>query len=421
MIFMSVLAIAQEDFSYKLSHRIAMMYANPDSTSLCILFANPEESHDKTAQAGIFDPKSRKLIYQSPIFSHSAEGFKVLDKGILISSQQNRQYSFTLIDWNGNEVWKENGVLGFVYKNEVDLGLVLRDTSTGSAIEINGISLRTDDVLWSEQMDFDFVRNIRGIHQFSKSTVLLLSDKLYKYGRKNGLLAEHKYKTSPQGANVSIVVSGDNAYMTEWKNLTCFDKNLAVVWTVSHPAMARNELIDEGKTLKLINYGYVKSDAKLWPIHHLNKPFIACYDKQSGQLLSLDYIKWKKQNGLIKSIYSDTLLYVKTGDTFRQLSVANNDYVAEMENGDVYLLNNKLQVKEKYVDHDVYYRMFGVDDMICIGRWCPDGNDFFLLSSSGRPIRHLPDGTTSLLHIGSQLLYSIAETLYMTDITKRGD
>ncbi len=421
MIFMSVLMIAQEDFSYKLSRRIAMMYANPDSTSLCILFANPGENYDKTAQVGIFDLKSRKLIYQSPMFSHREDGFKVLDKGILISFQQGRQYSLRLIDWNGNEVWKEDGALGFIYKNEVDLGLVLRDTGTGSAVEINGISLRTGDILWSEQVDYDFVRNIRGIRQFSNSTVLLLSDKLYKYGRKNGLLAEHKYKTSPQGANASIVVSDHHAYMTDWKNLTCFDKNLAAVWSVSHPAMARNELIDEGKTLKLINYGYVKSDAKIMPIHHLNKPYIACYDKQSGQQLSLDYMTWKKQDGLIKSIYSDTLLYVKTGDAFRQLLVAKNNYAAVMENGDVYLLDNKLQVKEKHVDNDVYYQMFAVDDLVCIGRWCPDGHDFYLLSSEGRSIRHLPDGTTSLLLVGSQLFYSIAETLYITTFTKRSD
>ena len=105
--------IAQEDFSYKLSRRIAMMYANPDSTSLCILFANPGENYDKTAQVGIFDLKSRKLIYQSPMFSHREDGFKVLDKGILISFQQGRQYSLRLIDWNGNEVWKEDGALGF--------------------------------------------------------------------------------------------------------------------------------------------------------------------------------------------------------------------------------------------------------------------------------------------------------------------
>jgi len=410
---MSLSMIAQDSISYKLHRNISEMFVSPDSTSLCISFADADKKKDESLQVGLFNLQKHELVYHSPILQKKEkEGIQILDKGILLSSQG----SLSLIDWNGHDVWKEYDFRGFLYKKEADIILLLRETGTGFDVELDAISMSTGEKLWSELMDYDFITSLRSVHQFSKSTILVLAQKIHKFGRKKGLLAEHTYSTSPQGANHPVVVSDDKVYLAEWKKLTCFDKNLDVVWSVKHPAMAKNDLKDEGNTLKLINYGYIKTNSPLFPVSHLNKPYIARYDKKSGEQLSINYLSWEKRNGLISRICSDTLLYVKKGDAFQQLQVPEDEYVAVCDNGDVYSLDGNLQIKEKYADHDVYYRLFTVGDKVCIGRKCPDGRDFYMLASDGRTISHFPDGTSNVLHVGQYLYYSVADTLYLSSL-----
>ena len=417
MSFMGISLIAQENFSYKLPREAADVIVNSDSTYLVLFFANLKDEKDKTAQIGVFDLKSRDLIYQSSVFPREKDGFRVLSHGILMSSRKFKTIS--MIDWSGHQVWKEENYYGFFYKKEADLGLVMRKTLSDAGTPTLGLkafSLSTGQILWRENRGYDFAGYMRGIHQIDKSSVLLLSDNIYKYGLNDGFLAEHKYKTSPQGANVSVVVSDNKVYLTEWKKLTCLSSDLESVWSESHPSLARNELKDEGDRLRLINYGYVKSDAILFPTRHLNKPYIAYYDKQSGQQLSIKYLEWKKQDGLIEKICSDTILYVKSGDVFQQLRVPKNEYVAIVDKGDVYSLNNDLNITGKYADHDVYYQLFVSNDVTCVGRKCPDGNDFYLLSSDGRSIFHLPEGTTDVCRIGQQLFYTVSDELWCVPI-----
>ena len=82
------------------------------------------------------------------------------------------------------------------------------------------------------------------------------------------------------------------------------------------------------------------------------------------------------------------------------------------DNGDVYLVDSKNGDTSMYSDKTVYYHLFDVGDNICIGRKCPDENDFIIINKNGEVILHLPMGIGSVYCVGDSLYYTLGKSLY---------
>ena len=90
-----------------------------------------------------------------------------------------------------------------------------------------------------------------------------------------------------------------------------------------------------------------------------------------------------------------------------------------VDKGDAYLLDQQMTVKKKFMDEMVYRRIFEIGDTICVGRFCPDGNDFYLIDRQGTIVRHLPEGIRNIVKAGQYVYYAIGNKLYLFNSSLR--
>lgn len=115
------------------------------------------------------------------------------------------------------------------------------------------------------------------------------------------------------GTHSNIIDTCNCLYVADAKNLYCFDKNLKTLWQTALPdgMGSKSNIRIEGSRVYLINYGVAFQKETMG---RCGKPFIASYDKSTGEQRSLDKpeISKKVQVG----IYVDGRAYWQTAKGF---------------------------------------------------------------------------------------------------------
>jgi len=140
------------------------------------------------------------------------------------------------------------------------------------------------------------------------------------------------------------------------------------------------------------------------------KPFIAFYDRETGKRQSLAYLDWKPSDGTLERILVNAVFYVKQegSDGFRKVVTPSDGCFVKVNDGTIYVLDEKMKIKEKYTDDKVFHRYFHTSR--CIG--ISSVNDAYIATPEGKPLYHLPQGTNAVCRVGNEVFYTVGDTLY---------
>ena len=413
---------------YVMQRNILESYLSPDSSFLCLIFGekNAKGKNDKMQQVGLFNMEQQRLTFLSEdVNVKHGNGLVLLKVGVLIGRAVRERdlfttntvaLSFTLYHKeDGHAVWTIPDVSGFVPSMDADMGLI---SSHGpSSYRITAIRLSSGRELWERKVTADYLSNLQEITCLNDTSVLVVADKIYKYGQRGGELGSCKYKRPIRKGYVSVLIDKDCYYVADAKNILCLDENLKTRWSSPHSPLAKNTLAmskDDSTTIRLLNSGYIVSDALINPVQRINRTFSAVYDKRTGQLLSEDFLKSNQWKGKLRSFSTEKEIYIKKGEeqSFQRVRTGERQCLVGTDNGDVYLVDSKNGDTSMYSDKTVYYHLFDVGDNICIGRKCPDENDFYIIDKNGEVILHLPMGIGSVYCVGDSLYYTLGKSLY---------
>jgi hypothetical protein len=427
-VLLSMNMAGQTGKEFVMQRNILESYLSPDSSYLCMIFGEKNEKgkNSKMQQVGIFNQELQQLTFLSEdINARQDNSLMALKDGVLIGRAVRERDIFSISTValsfslhhkeDGHIVWTSPDVLGFVHSKDADMGFFL---SLGpSPYYITAVQLNNGLDLWQQKVSSDYLANLQGITCLNDTSVLVVADKLYKYGQRGGELSSCKYKRPIRKGQVSVFVDKDHYFVADAKNLLCLDENLKTLWSSPHSPLAKNTLgvsKDDSTKMRLLNSGYIVSDALINPVQRINRTFSAVYDRNTGQLLSEDFLNSSQWKGKLRSFSTEKEIYIKKGEglPFQRISTGERQCLVGTDNGDVYLIDVKNESSSMYSDKTVYYRLFDVGDNICVGRRCPEENDFYIIDQKGEVILHLPMNIDNICCVRDSLYYTIGKSLY---------
>lgn len=427
-VLLSMNMAGQTGKEFVMQRNILESYLSPDSSYLCMIFGEKNEKgkNSKMQQVGIFNLELQQLTFLSEdINARQDNSLMALKDGVLIGRAVRERDIFSISTValsfslhhkeDGHIVWTSPDVLGFVHSKDADMGFFL---SLGpSPYYITAVQLNNGLDLWQQKVSSDYLANLQGISCLNDTSVLVVADKLYKYGRRGGELSSCKYKRPIRKGQVSVFVDKDRYFVADAKNLLCLDEDLKTLWSSPHSPLAKNTLgvsKDDSTKIRLLNSGYIVSDALINPVQKINRTFSAVYDRNTGQLLSEDFLNSSQWKGKLRSFSTEKEIYIKKGEglPFQRISTGERQCLVGTDNGDVYLIDVKNESSSMYSDKTVYYRLFDIGDNICVGRRCPEENDFYIINQKGEVILHLPMNIDNICCVGDSLYYTIGKSLY---------
>ena len=427
-VLLSMNMAGQTGKEFVMQRNILESYLSPDSSYLCMILGEKNEKgkNSKMQQVGIFNLELQQLTFLSEdINARQDNSLMALKDGVLIGRAVRERDIFSISTValsfslhhkeDGHIVWTSPDMLGFVHSKNADMGFFL---SLGpSPYYITAVQLNNGLDLWQQKVSSDYLDNLQGITCLNDTSVLVVADKLYKYGRRGGELSSCKYKRPIRKGQVSVFVDKDRYFVADAKNLLCLDEDLKTLWSSPHSPLAKNTLgvsKDDSTKIRLLNSGYIVSDALINPVQKINRTFSAVYDRNTGQLLSEDFLNSSQWKGKLRSFSTEKEIYIKKGEglPFQRISTGERQCLVGTDNGDVYLVDAKNGSSSMYSDKTVYYRLFDVGDNICVGRRCPEENDFYIINQKGEVTLHLPMNIDNICCVGDSLYYTIGKSLY---------
>ena len=410
----SLWTMAQETDRYVMPYHISDMTLSTDSSYICLKFTQT----GRTARYGIFDITSRTLSWVSE--EMDTERGKVVPTryGLMVMRDWGLLWNISLIDpQRGVATWTEPGVGGFRFDEKCDMALAVKKNVREPGLILKAFNVSTGDTLWRYRIAQEFVQGMNGgMYAVGDTMAVVIADRLCLISHREGNLNYWPYEEPLQGADMPVMVRGGKIYVADKRNLTCYDRWLRPVWSASHPTTGKCRLQRVGKRLYLINDGYVRKmleadERGVAPIvkQQVNKPFIACYDIESGSKIHMNYIDWKKSDGVLERIHVNAVFYVRNdaGDGFRKVETPGNGCFVKVSDGSIYILNEKMKVSERYGEERIFHRCFLTSDRMGL----TSDNEAYIATPDGQPLRRLPQGTSAICRIGNEVFYSIGDNL----------
>ena len=335
-----------------------------------------EQSYKNKGELVVFDFQEgrelwrRKVNYMNDQFALLPEGILFNSKGIKSSlldlqtgtPKWNKKILPYILDREDNKLW--------AYKNGVSKKLECYDTNTG-------------ELLWTREVPHTYGWNYHGL--VDDSTRLIVSDGLHLVNVNNGTGESYPMNTGttnytgavalgalgiltgaltgyagiPTGGNTVVeltsnVLRDDSLfYFANRTQLLCLDDGLKMKWgyPLSEDLTSRSRLFDYGDRLYMINYGsgYRANLRDLSSVYekkmmevNIGRPFIACFDKNTGKNIYLNQLTKKKdriEDACLKEERNTLYLLFDDGISFCQLTDSSEIEVAPWDEK----ANGKLQ------------------------------------------------------------------------------
>lgn len=445
LLFLTTTALSQvNETSWQLPKKALSFSFSPDSQ---YVFLNMFKSLKATnGTIGIFDLKGGKMTFTHE-FDAKQCAFSMQKNGLLLMIMDNKSelcdYKDGHIDWTFNGKYYGLSLKAdcIIFGDELSL-------KHFSAVKLSDGSLYREDV-----MPTGFTQRSWEVAFGDKNRAVIAGTRLLLFDKQKGIINSFKLPMIQRGAPNDIYPDS-TGYIISYKNeIYRFDSDLNLVWNKKHPSSALTEINVFGDTIWLVNKGF-QYGGMLFPREKMNRPFIILYDKKSGNEIANKFISDKsdamfniawnadksgalcffsdrivfqpmndkpaitkvwneKAFGEIKSAYLGAKVYFMNHATgeLTPYEINKNKFLLTVESGDCYVIDDKLNFVKTSMDKDSYYEIFSYGNTVCAGRYCPDDNDFYLVSRDGKTLRHLPKGITSIRKVGNHVIYLKDDTI----------
>lgn len=459
---------------YTFPQRVETFSMNDDGDYLCISFRETNKSGKylkNKGEIGFYDLKNRQLLWKQPI-NYANTRVTCLSEGVLTTQIGN---TIALLNKdNGEKRWETD--LFPVYTDD-SLGLVLGYASATSS-KLRAVSLTHGNELWQQKVPHQYGWN--EVLELEGNRRLLVADALHKLDFVSGELLTYKGKpgahdtkgallqglaaaaigvagaaasgggyyysyvpvagNSITGLTSNILAQDSLYYWADREQLSCLDSAFNVVWHTEFADVkaSRSQLFIQDGKLFMLNYGYGLRDGT--SPKKYGRPFIACYNLQTGEEIFFNRLSVKKdmiedalrtddalymlfddglayqeltdsvvnivpwdtkQYGKLEGMVSATL-YVANRDTtaFKPLSFDGEHCLVYSDQTIIYEVDNSLNIRNTYEPECIYIPRIRLKDYLCVGQ----GDDFWFIHEMGMPVAHLQTEFKKGRVIGNKLL-----------------
>lgn len=444
---------------YTFPQRVETFSLSDEGDYLCISFRETTKSGKylkNKGEIGLYDLKNKKLLWKQPIDFSRAKP-TCLSGGVLISEIGNKVS--LLSRETGEKKWETD--LFPIYMDD-SLGLMLGYKSATSN-KLRAINLKFGNELWEKKISHQYGWN--EVLEVQQGKRLIVADELHKLNIMTGELLTYPGKPGAhdtksailQGlAAVAVGVAGGMAtggayyysyvpiasntitgltsnilsqdslyYWADRQQISCVDTAFNVVWQREFPDVkaSRSQLFMQDGKLFMLNYGYGLREGASRKKY--GRPFIACYNPQSGEEIFFNRLSVKKDmiedalrtDDALYMLFDDGMAYQELADSvvnivpwdteergkleailFGTFYIANQDTTAFKalsfdkehclvynERGIIYEVDKNLNISNTYEQERIYTPRITLKDYLCIG----NREDYWFIHEIGMPIAHL--------------------------------
>lgn len=318
--------------------RIQELALDSSGQHLLIKTRGVDRKGKKTIRKGkmiIADSDTRQVRWYEP-FDYGEDREILLPQGILLVHQEKKS---ALLSWQtGDVLWKARES-PFVVDQKNKILLCYNNTALGGITDkLGGIDIATGNVIWETSVSHTFGWNWEGM--LNDSVRVVISDGLHLINMRDGSGYSYPARTGfedyrdaavtgalgvlagiltgtffvPAGGTpvtglVSEVLYEDSVfYIADRDKLVCLDAVLAPLWEYEFgkKEAAESTLFLRENWLYMLNLGrgYVHGHLADGPVHKtisIGQPFIACFDKATGDKIYLS--RFGSENNLIQDIF----------------------------------------------------------------------------------------------------------------------
>lgn len=255
------------------------------------------------------------------------------------------------------------------------------------------------------------------------------------------------YSYVPMSSNVisglvsNVCMQDSCYYVADRNNMMCLDQHLQPVWEYEFPdkTASSSVLFMQDDNIYMLNYGFGWKDGMRKV--KSGRPFIAGFDRRSGQQLFFNRLSLKKdivedafvaedavymlfddglayqaltdsvvnitpwnnmeERGKLQGLLSDTLYaFIPERREFVPLAFDGVNCPVYTDKGKVYVVDKELEIKQEYLSELLYFVRFRMNDYLCVCR----GNDYWFLHKLGMPVAHFCLDIRQGAVVGNKLL-----------------
>ncbi|MDR0895434.1 MAG: PQQ-like beta-propeller repeat protein [Prevotellaceae bacterium] len=445
-----------EALCYTFPQRIDNFTLSERGDYLCLNFRESTKNRVKSkGELGLYDLLHRKLLWKQP-FKFTNQEIQTLSEGVLARNYANNR--IVLYDnVTGLERWKMD--LFPVYLSD-SLG-ILMGYSNATSQTLRIVQTKYGNKLWEFKVPHEHGWN--EVFALGNGTNLIVADDLHKIDFVNGDMQVHEGKTGvydtktallqglaavagaglmafsgtgyyfiPTGKNVitglasNLLVEDSCYFWADRNHIACLDTALNVIWQtpITQVKAASSQLFRQGDKLYLVNYGYGKAQGTR---RKYGRPFIACYDANSGEELYFNRLSTKKDmiEGAMRTesalflLFDDGMAYQSLADSIVNITPWNTDidgklvgmlpsfcYVANQDTTafeqlvpeygtcivyndqkEVFRVGTDLTISDRYRTEQIYLPVYTLQDYLCIVNNRTE--DTWFIHNTGMPVAHL--------------------------------
>ncbi|MBE7442288.1 MAG: PQQ-like beta-propeller repeat protein [Flavobacteriales bacterium] len=269
---------------------------------------------------------SRLFEHQNIIFYHDKIFYFTYTKAYRINPN------------TGKDIWVKNQRI-VIPNKKLDYGLTFNKSETSDGIHLAGVNLEDGNEIWYKEIPNAVITN--DIYHQENDIILNISGLLklnIKDGYKWHFEAENslnsfsfsKIQNRYYGFYSNLEADSNHYYQAFLRFLVCLDKNGNTIWKSEIPEknVTGYHLFSSNSSLYLIGLGRSNSHSLFVNDNiKINSPFIAEYDKTTGQnIFLIDTIPISKKEYIIDFIKVDSLIYLRTKNNLIQFNINSKTF-----------------------------------------------------------------------------------------------
>lgn len=444
---------------YSFPQRLQSFSTDKSMRYICLHFRDTTsngKSLKNKGEVGIYDIKRREIMWKDPI-NYLSTLPVFTSEGVLLHEMTKT----SLLDFQtGNERWKSS--FFHVYVSD-SLNVLLGYKYPASDI-LRAIRLSDGTELWRRKLSHRY--GWQQQYDIYPDKRLIVADDIHELNLLTGEMFTHEAKTGvedvkgmllkgvgalalgiatgmvsgglgyvtyvPTYSNViigmvsNVLLEDSCYYVADRRCITCLDRQLGTRWRTDLPdkRSSYSRLFMMGDKLYMLNYGYALKDGSKKVKN--GRPFIACYDKHSGEEIYFNQLTTQKdmiedayisEDEALYMLFDDGLAYQYLNDSIVDISLWDTEKYGRLhalvKNGvyryrrdkedfihlessadycmvsndkmDIFEVDKKLNVRTRYGAESIYDTYYALDAYRLIG----NGQDFWLIHELGMPVAHL--------------------------------
>ena len=369
---------------------------------------------NQTGEIVSYDLIQRKIKWQSYINYQNSN--LDLYNNVLIKTTNGRSSRLNIE--NGENLWQARNTIYYA-NSALGIGVGYRCNSFDDfSNKLEGIDMNTGKVLWKRKLNRNYGMN--DISAMNDSVILIIADGVHAINLRTGAGWDYNAKTCKRDyslivlANVisvslslifctqpeiysgydlytdmvsNVLTDSSGVYLANKSSFVKLDHNGVAVWEAKLPSglTGKSALFLKDNQLYMVNWGFAYMNGELV---NYGKPFVAAFDRKTGNQNFLQTIKYRKEKISAYNIQQHTIFLMSQNKIFKY-SLKNGDELWEQNYKDSIGQLTEFAAKNMYLETDSTFTDLYMSDSTKVYVYT-DKNNLLVLNCMLKPVKTIP-------------------------------